>query len=128
MKAFRLLAFTLFLLAPAMLRAADACNGNCLPTGAAIETGNPVLTEDYNFVRVSGWCQAGASCVGTLNIEANTCPSCPFITQQSFTPSIPDANGLVTTVFLEPRMYSYRCRIGSDYSAGIFQCRTEIIR
>ncbi len=124
----RFLAVALGLLVSLLPVALLAADNNGLPTGQAIETGTPVSTEDWPYTNVTGWCVPGATCVGTLYVEANTCPQCPFITMQSFTPAIPDASGTVKDVYLEPRMYSYRCRIGGDYSAGIFACRVQTIK
>lgn len=114
------LALGLALPAAAQTTAPDYSNGFPTNNGTANEVGTPVVVNDYPWVRANAFCQSvTVSCAGlSIFIEANICPGCPFITMQTITPSIPDANGTITDIYLEPRMYSYRCRLTGTPTGG----------
>lgn len=141
MKTARFLALAALLLGlGAVARAADPCHGQCLPTGTANETqAVPTVTEGWPSVRATIWCiSATVPCQGTVTLEANTCPTCPFGVQVAVTnPKIPDATGRVCAVdnngnyicdvYLEPTMYSYRCAL-ANYATGTHGCQIQIIK
>lgn len=109
-------------------------SGNCLPTGTANEVqATPTVTQGYPWVRGTIWCASPTvACQGSVTIEANICPTCPFTVMHSKTnPVIPDSLGRVCTVdaqgnyicdvFLDPTMYSYRCVL-QNYGSGTNAC------
>jgi len=111
---------------------ADDTDGLPVSGGTAAEIGPGTVTQDWPWVRTTFWCASPTvACLGTVTVDAQTCPTCPWrLMASKANPDIPDVNGRVSSghVVLHPRMYAYRCTVGSDYNGGKFACHIERIK